>query len=29
MPVDSERQGLWVYYYVVPDALEELAKWLS
>jgi ArsR family transcriptional regulator, arsenate/arsenite/antimonite-responsive transcriptional repressor len=27
--VDSERQGLWVYYYVVPDALDELAGWLS
>lgn len=20
--VDSERQGLWAYYYVIPDALE-------
>jgi ArsR family transcriptional regulator, arsenate/arsenite/antimonite-responsive transcriptional repressor len=27
--VDSERRGLWAYYYVVPDALEELATWLS
>lgn len=27
--VDSERQGLWVYYYVVPDALDELSAWLS
>jgi ArsR family transcriptional regulator, arsenate/arsenite/antimonite-responsive transcriptional repressor len=27
--VDSERQGLWAYYYVVPDALEELSAWLS
>jgi ArsR family transcriptional regulator, arsenate/arsenite/antimonite-responsive transcriptional repressor len=27
--VDSERRGLWAYYYVVPDALEELAGWLS
>jgi ArsR family transcriptional regulator, arsenate/arsenite/antimonite-responsive transcriptional repressor len=27
--VDSERRGLWAYYYVVPDALEELAAWLS
>ena len=25
----SERQGLWAYYYVVPGALEGLAKWLS
>ena len=27
--VDSERRGLWAYYYVVPDALEELSQWLS
>ncbi len=27
--VDSERRGLWAYYYVVPDALKELARWLS
>lgn len=27
--VGSERQGLWAYYYVKPDALEELSKWLS
>ena len=27
--VDSERQGLWAYYYVIPDALKELATWLS
>jgi ArsR family transcriptional regulator, arsenate/arsenite/antimonite-responsive transcriptional repressor len=27
--VDSERRGLWAYYYVVPDALYELAAWLS
>ena len=27
--VDSERQGLWAYYYVIPDALEELSAWLS
>jgi ArsR family transcriptional regulator len=26
--VESERQGLWVYYYVVPGALDELAGWL-
>ena len=26
--VDSERQGLWAYYYVIPDALAELAGWL-
>ena len=27
--VDSERQGLWAYYYVIPDALKELSKWLN
>src|SRR6059058_5657812 len=27
--VDSERRGLWAYYYVVPNALEELSEWLS
>ena len=27
--VDCERRGLWAYYYVIPDALEELAAWLS
>src|ERR671935_2734632 len=27
--VGSERRGLWAYYYVVPDALEELSSWLS
>jgi ArsR family transcriptional regulator, arsenate/arsenite/antimonite-responsive transcriptional repressor len=27
--VDSERQGLWAYYYVKPDALKELSTWLS
>ena len=27
--VDSERQGLWAYYYVLPDALKELSSWLS
>ena len=27
--VDSEREGLWAYYYVLPDALEELSEWLS
>jgi ArsR family transcriptional regulator len=27
--VDSERQGLWAYYYVLPDALEEFERWLS
>lgn len=27
--VDSERQGLWAYYYVLPDALSDLAGWLN
>jgi ArsR family transcriptional regulator, arsenate/arsenite/antimonite-responsive transcriptional repressor len=27
--VGSERQGLWAYYYVLPNALEELSTWLS
>jgi ArsR family transcriptional regulator len=27
--VDSERQGLWVYYYVLPEALHELSTWLD
>jgi ArsR family transcriptional regulator len=27
--VDSERRGLWAYYYVVPEAVEELAAWLT
>jgi ArsR family transcriptional regulator len=27
--VDCERQGLWAYYYVLPDALKELSAWLS
>jgi len=27
--VDSERRGLWAYYYVIPDALKELSAWLS
>ena len=27
--VDSERQGLWAYYYVIPDALKELSAWLN
>ena len=27
--VDSERQGLWAYYFVQPDALGELAGWLG
>ncbi|HUN78695.1 MAG TPA: metalloregulator ArsR/SmtB family transcription factor [Solirubrobacteraceae bacterium] len=27
--VDSERRGLWAYYYVIPDALRELSAWLA
>jgi len=27
--VGSERQGLWAYYYVIPDAMEELSAWLT
>ncbi len=27
--VDSERRGLWAYYYVTPEALKELSAWLT
>ena len=27
--VESERRGLWAYYYVKPEALKELNTWLS
>jgi ArsR family transcriptional regulator len=27
--VDSERLGLWAYYYVVPGAVQELSAWLQ
>ena len=27
--VDSERRGLWAYYYVKPEALKELSEWLK
>ena len=27
--VDSERNGLWAYYYVRPHILKELEQWLS
>jgi ArsR family transcriptional regulator len=27
--VGVERRGLWAYYYVLPDAIEELRGWLS
>ena len=26
--VGSEREGLWAYYYVIPEALAELSAWL-
>jgi len=26
--VQSERQGLWAYYFVLPGALDELSTWL-
>jgi ArsR family transcriptional regulator, arsenate/arsenite/antimonite-responsive transcriptional repressor len=27
--VGSERRGLWAYYYVNPEAMEDLSKWLN
>ena len=27
--VGVERRGLWAYYYVNPDALEEMSQWLT
>jgi len=27
--VDSVRRGLWAYYFVRPEALEDLSRWLS
>ncbi len=27
--VGSERQGLWAFYYVKTDALEEVSAWLT
>lgn len=27
--VGSEREGLWAYYYVMPEALKELSGWLT
>ena len=26
--VESERQGLWAYYYVLPGGLDALSRWL-
>lgn len=27
--VDSERRGLWAYYYVRPESTEEISAWLA
>jgi ArsR family transcriptional regulator, arsenate/arsenite/antimonite-responsive transcriptional repressor len=27
--VASEKQGLWAYYYVLPEALDDLRGWLG
>lgn len=27
--VESEKRGLWAYYYVPPGALDDLADWLA
>jgi ArsR family transcriptional regulator, arsenate/arsenite/antimonite-responsive transcriptional repressor len=27
--VGVERRGLWAFYYVRPEAIEELSEWLS
>jgi ArsR family transcriptional regulator len=27
--VGSERRGLWAYYYVNPESLEEVVEWLN
>lgn len=27
--VGVERRGLWAYYYVIPEAIEELHRWLN
>ena len=26
--VESEKQGLWAFYYVLPGALDDLERWL-
>jgi ArsR family transcriptional regulator len=26
--IESEKRGLWAYYYVLPGTLDELASWL-
>jgi ArsR family transcriptional regulator len=27
--IGTERRGLWAYYFVLPDAFQELRTWLS
>ncbi len=27
--VGVERRGLWAFYYVIPEAMEDLSSWLS
>jgi ArsR family transcriptional regulator, arsenate/arsenite/antimonite-responsive transcriptional repressor len=27
--VGSERRGLWAFYYVLPNALDDLSEWLT
>jgi ArsR family transcriptional regulator len=27
--VNTERRGLWAYYFLDPDAVKELSEWLS
>jgi ArsR family transcriptional regulator len=27
--IGSERRGVWAYYFLIPDALEELRSWMS
>jgi ArsR family transcriptional regulator len=27
--IGVERRGLWAYYYVIPEAMNELKAWLS
>jgi ArsR family transcriptional regulator len=27
--VGVERRGLWAYYYVIPESIEEFQSWLS
>jgi ArsR family transcriptional regulator len=26
--IDVERRGLWSFYYVIPEAMEEFRTWL-